>query len=125
MLRFFMWLTQKVFTGQGARHPKKQVRKYEAQINYLVSLLGEDLNSEVSYSYEQRNSVIVFRTKKEIIARVTFHPKGVLRRNTYIRVRTNKVALVAWFQLAFLEMRVVVAPLSETLLLTYQKPHEQ
>lgn len=103
---------------------REQEWKFEAQLEYLASLLSDDLNCTVSYKYEQYGKAVMFRTKKEIIAYVALRQRGLLQRNEHVWVRLSKLSLSAWFQLAFLGMKVTVVELKETLSLTHQKPRE-
>lgn len=128
MTGFFLWLMQKVFPNAFSTKAQIKKARYSRQLEALEMLLSELLKETVFCSNADNSKgdlVVLVRTEVEIIARLTIHAKGILRRTTYIRVHTDRVAMTAWFQLAFLGMRVVVVPFSETLLLTYQEPRER
>lgn len=121
-------LIQKFFPGTFAvnnglmagRH-----EKYKMQLATLVDLLSRVLDEKVLYKYEANGRAVVIRSEIEIIARMTIHPKGGLHRTTYVRVRTEKVTLIAWFQLAFVSMKVRVVPLGSELLLSRDTPRDR
>lgn len=130
MIGTFIRVIQIVFPGAFKKHVMvlKKEREYEFQLATLERLLTYALLEPVTCGYAsdgKENSVVIVRTESEILARLTIHPKGVLRRSTYVKVHTDMVVLTGWFQLAFLWMKVTVVPFTETLLLTYQKPREQ
>lgn len=92
---------------------------YEEQLDFLKEVLSQQLCLEVHYSFESNAKVVLIFAGGEIVARLTLHMKGALRKNTYILIRTNLPdGYNVWFQLAFLSLIVKVTPLKEQLLLT-------
>jgi hypothetical protein len=125
---FFIRIIQKFFPGAFVKRSKLPESKYAPQLRSLEELLSYVLREEVSCGYAsdgKEYSVVIVRTEAEIFARLTLHPKGPLRRSTYVKVHTDKTPLVIWFELAFLGMKVSVVPFNDTLLLTDQRPRRR
>jgi hypothetical protein len=80
---------------------------YKSQLDYLVELLSAQLSDAVTYTYESDKRAAMIELEGEMVARISIFPKGETEDTTYVVVRTDVLqGAMAWFQLAFVSMKV-------------------
>lgn len=105
----YRWLFPNIAQGlQKTRTPPSVGKNPKilcpSQLEYLTVLLAKQLDAKVVYVTLEYNRAAQFLVEGEVVARVTFHPKGLLRRQHYVRARLGPSCkgCMAWFQLVFL-----------------------
>jgi hypothetical protein len=103
----FSWIARRPTTS-----PREQIEfLYKTELDYLATLLREQLQEPVFYKIDVTGRAIV-GTVSETIAEITLYPKGKRKRSIYmvIRLEDNFAMYKAWFQLASLGFRVRFRP---------------
>jgi hypothetical protein len=128
-MRIWTWMYRKFFLEErigvvGKTLPRLFDKKtrvipcYRPQLDYLVELLSIQLSDVVTYLFEPDGKAVLLQRENETIARIIIYPKGQTSNTTYILVRTDVLrGAKAWFQLAFVNVKVKMASTNETLFL--------